>query len=169
MNCQEICKISPKRLNRSANIPKSFRGLLFLKHTVSHLALCTVIKLLIQRWWVSLGYPGFFNGLTIQGTKWGLEGRSSRPERPRAESAVLGKGPFLRARGSEERCKLPQRDPGLIPFRLKVSLQLLSWHLKLFLPVCECDLTDVSMSHVVGRDCLPKQTWDSLLGNPVFW
>jgi len=29
MNCLQICNISRKRLNQSANIPKSFMGLLF--------------------------------------------------------------------------------------------------------------------------------------------
>jgi len=29
MNCQQICKIHAKRINRNENIPKSFRGLFF--------------------------------------------------------------------------------------------------------------------------------------------
>ena len=32
MNCQQICKISAKRLNRSENIQISFSGATFLKH-----------------------------------------------------------------------------------------------------------------------------------------
>jgi len=37
MSCQQICKISRKKtLNRSDNIPKSFRSLLFLKHHVGN-------------------------------------------------------------------------------------------------------------------------------------
>jgi len=35
MNCQQICKISRKKtLNRSENIPKSFRGANLKKHPV---------------------------------------------------------------------------------------------------------------------------------------
>jgi len=35
MNCQQICKIWRKKLNRSKNIPKSFRGGgYFFKHPV---------------------------------------------------------------------------------------------------------------------------------------
>jgi len=34
MNCQQIWKISRKRLNRSENIPKSIMGTTFLKHPV---------------------------------------------------------------------------------------------------------------------------------------
>jgi len=40
MNCQQICKISRKRLNRSENISKCFRGYFLLKHPVYELILC---------------------------------------------------------------------------------------------------------------------------------
>ena len=35
MNCQEICKISPKRLNRSANIPKVLGATIFETHCIA--------------------------------------------------------------------------------------------------------------------------------------
>ena len=52
------------------------------------------------------------------GTKRGPKGRSSKPEGLRVGGGFLGRGqrtPSPPARGSGERCKLPQRDSGRSP------------------------------------------------------
>jgi len=51
MNCQQMCKISRKKRNRSENrpIPKSFRGgYFFLKHPVNDIAVLKLQSIRLQ-------------------------------------------------------------------------------------------------------------------------